>query len=184
MSEKPVTELTHNEYVGSLLEHFKVLYKDLEHKFREIEEKAEGSAGGSNSGLIRVGDHVLVKREPSSKCDGALRFQERTWPDIYRVVKGDHPSFHLRGRTGRPTPFTNPQHARNLIKLDMPELRLDPDQPRLLELLPAGADPDAGWVKYRVDKSAIDGQVLLRKVDDLLSVERFNLSTQQYRWLL
>ena len=73
-----------------------------------------------------------------------------------------HPVFHLTcvGDQTKAPPMKMPVNAANLIKVDMPEFDIDPNQPRELEIQEDPSDPEAGWVRYRIEKFAVDGTVL------------------------
>ena len=135
--------------------------------------------------MLAVGDLVLVKREPSVRREGAKRFQERVHPDIFRIVSGSHPSFRIAsvGNPNKKLPVINPVSADNLVKLDMPELELAPDQPRMFEVLPEEADPVSGWIQYRLERYAVDGTVRASRIDRPERKEWLDLSKCRYRWI-
>ena len=78
-------------------------------------------------------------------------------------------------------PFIQPVHAERLVKLDMPELDLDPRQSRLLELHDAVSDE---WIKWHVERYSIDGRVKIRNVRAPEDVEWVDLSRRRYRWVM
>lgn len=125
---------------------------------------------------------MLLRRNPSVRREGALRFQERVYPDIFRIVSGGHPTFRLQvvGDPNRDVPVRQPISADNLVKLDMPELQLDPNTPRLLELQDEKADPEGGWVKYKIEKYSVDGSLLLRNQEIPSRVKWVDLSKERY----
>lgn len=180
-----VLDQSTDDYVDKLVKHFREVYAELERKFKEHEEDIMGRGSGAQSAQIKLGDLVLLRREPSVKREGALRFQERVHPDIFRVVGGGHPTFHLQtvGNPEKPVPCKQPVSCVNLIRLDMPELELNPDQPREIEILPAGADVVTGWVKYRIERYSVDGSVKARNVERPAKVEWYDLSRERYRWV-
>ena len=77
-------------------------------------------------------------------------------------------------------PFLNPLHAERLVKLDMPELELDPRQLRLVEVYNSSTDV---WTRYKIEKYAIDGRVMLRDVVSPALVDWHDLSELRYRWV-
>ena len=81
-------------------------------------------------------------------------------------------------------PMKMPVNAENLIKVDMPEFDIDPNQPRELELHEDPSDPDAGWVRYRIEKFSVDGTVLLRNHDNRNRVKWVDLAKCRYRWIV
>ena len=182
----PVEDEDVETYATKLQKHFSEMYKELELKFKEHEEDTAGRGDGRLSAQLKLGDAVLLKREPSTRREGALRFQERVYPEIFRIVRGSHPTFWLKvvGNPGQKVPVREPVSADNLVKLDMPEIEIDPNQPRRLELKDDNGDPTEGWTAYSLERFAVDGNVCLRQVADPAKVEWVDLSTQRYRWLV
>ena len=78
-------------------------------------------------------------------------------------------------------PFIQPVHAERLVKLDMPELDLDPRQSRFLDLHDARSDE---WIRWYVERYSIDGRVRIRNVHAPEDVEWVDLSRKRYRWVM
>ena len=77
--------------------------------------------------------------------------------------------------------FTQPLHAERLVKLDMPELELSPDQPRRLELRETPLQP---WNEYTIDRFGADGRVRLCLAGGAAQTRKWvDLSKCEYRWL-
>ena len=66
----------------------------------------------------------------------------------------------------------------------MPVLEPDARQPRCLEILPKGADPDTGWETWYVERMGLDGKVDLRRGQPPHDREWVGLSEEKYRWVL
>ena len=66
------------------------------------------------------------------------------------------------------------------MKLDMPELDLDPTQTRTLEILNTELDE---WIRHKVENYSVDGRVMLREVSNPQVVGWFDLSSLRYRWV-
>ena len=186
VSQLPVEEISTDEYVARLGKYFAELHSEITKQFSEHEEDLSGRGKGKQSSELKIGDLVLVRRNPSTRREGALRFQERVWPDIYRIVRGSHPVFHLTcvGDQTKAPPMKMPVNAANLIKVDMPEFDIDPNQPRELEIQEDPSDPEAGWVRYRIEKFAVDGTVLLRNHEHRNRIKWSDLSKCRYRWVM
>ena len=182
----PVEETCTDRYVANLAEYFRTTYLELQKKFESHVEESEGRGPGAESARLFVGDLVLVRREPSVRREGALRFQDRTYPEVYRVKSGGPASFHVEFAHNKDlkTDFAQPVRAERLIRLDMPEMRLEEGQPRTLQTLEPDQDPVTGWVTWRVEKFAVDGLVLLRHEANPNVVEWVDLSKKRYRWVL
>jgi hypothetical protein len=82
------------------------------------------------------------------------------------------------------------QSADNLIKIELPELDLDPNQRRVIEIF---SDTSGDWKRYRIERYAVDGRCLLRGMhrsaigDDFEDEpETFwhDLATELYRWVI
>ena len=80
-----------------------------------------------------MGDAVLVKRSPAaSGYEGPVRFRLSTYPGIFNVhVKISPIAFKVVdfADPNRELQFSQPLHADRLIRLDLPQLELMPDQP-------------------------------------------------------
>ena len=82
---------------------------------------------------------------------------------------------------GASVSFKQPVSAERLVKMDLPALGLDPGQPRRLELHHAESDE---WIRYDIDRFAVDGRVLLRRLDPPGRGVWTDLSEQRYRWVV
>ena len=186
IAQLPVEEISVDDYVARLGKHFQDMYADLRHKYEALEEDRAGRGAGRQSAQLSVGDLVLLKRNPSTRREGPLRFQGRVYEDIYRIVQGSHPTFRLRpvGDPNKPIPVRQPVSADNLVKLDMPELELDPDAPRVLEIQEDRTDPESAWVRYKLEGFSVDGSVKLRNQSTPAEVQWVDLSKKRYRWML
>ena len=56
---------------------------------------------------LEVGDLVLVRREPTVRREGPLRFQSRVHPDVYKIKKIGRLTFEVEDLTdsNQPLPF-------------------------------------------------------------------------------
>ena len=170
----------------NLLAYFQETHKDVELLAKEHVEDLEGKGEGRESAALEAGDFVLVTRETSVRREGATRFQDKTYPEIFRIKKGFQHTFWVEyvGKKDETPPFKQPLPAARLIKLDLPRLDLDPNQPRRLEIQRPGSDGrEDGWEKWKIEKFAADGQVQLRQEDHPENVEWVDLSEKRYRWL-
>ena len=78
-------------------------------------------------------------------------------------------------------PFKQPVSAERLVKLDMPELELEPGQPRRLELRETLQDD---WGQYTIEKFGADGRVLIKLDGGGAQTRRWvDLTRCEYRWL-
>ena len=82
---------------------------------------------------------------------------------------------------GGQTPFEQPLKADRLVRLDMPEIPLDPGQPRIFEVL---NEDNETWHRWRIERFAADGKCLCRRDGDVGRVEWMELSKYRYRWVL
>ena len=77
--------------------------------------------------------------------------------------------------------FHQPLHAQRLVRLDMPELDLQPGQPHRLELRSNPAEP---WAEYTIDRFGADGRVRLCLAGGTAQTRRWvDLTKCEYRWL-
>ena len=187
IAEADIREITTEEYVQQILGYFQETHKDIELLAKEHQEGLEGRGEGKATASLEVGDFVLITRETSVRREGATRFQEKTYPEIFRIKKGLQHTFWVEyvGKRDETPPFKQPLPAARLIKLDLPRLELDPDQPRKLEIhRPGCEESDEGWEAWRIEKFAADGQVQLRNEIHPDTVEWVDLSEKRYRWLV
>ena len=122
-------------------------------------------------------------REPTVRREVPLRFQSRIHPEVYKIRRkiGRH-TFEVEDLTNPtdPLPFATPINSERLVKLDMPELDLDPTQTRTLEILNTELDE---WIRHKVETYSVDGRVMLREVSNPQVVGWFDLSSLRYRWV-
>ena len=179
-----VQEISVNDYSKRLLEYFRFAHADVQRAQLAAVESAEGESVGRLNAELNVGDLVVVRREPTASRTGPLRFQQRAYPEVYRVSKklGRH-TFNVCSLTDPDggVPFSLPLNAERLVKVDMPEFALAPSQARRLEMLDAETDE---WVAYDVERFARDGRVKLRCVNAPDNCQWVDLSRTRYRWLL
>ena len=77
--------------------------------------------------------------------------------------------------------FAQPLHAERLVWLDMPELDLQPGQPRRLELRSNPAEP---WTEYAIDRFGADGRVRLCLAGGAAQMRKWvDLTKCEHRWL-
>ena len=190
-----------NDYVKGLVDHLTEVYKQVAACEAMRHEREEGKATGYMSMELGKGDLVGVKRRPrtiqkvkrqaaSEKgLEGGMpmgpkRFQSRTYPGVYRIKKKiDRNTFEIEDPDDpeREFNFRNKFHAERLIKLDMPEILLEPGSPTRIEI----RDPRTNkWRKATIDKFAVDGRVHIvyddRKASGPVRVDLQNLD---YRYI-
>ena len=141
--------------------------------------------GGRLSQELQVGDPVLVKRERDYEHASApTRFASKVYPGTYVVKTKIGPnSFHVEDLVDKDfvPPFRNPVNADRLIKLDMPELELDPSQPRKVSVKESATGE---FNTYLIDRFGVDGRVRVQLEDGAAHTRRWlDLSKCEYRWL-
>ena len=142
------------------------------------------SMAGSLGSELEVGDHVLLSREPTVERKGPTRFQSRVYPGVYVIKRKVSPSTFVIGDSADPhavIPVRQPLHADRLVRLDMPELELSPEQPRRLELR---TGPGEDWNTYVIERFGVDGRVRLMLEGGAAQTRKWvDLSEHEYRWL-
>ena len=164
-----------------MLTHLKDVHSSVQRTTLQAIERDESTLAGRINSELFVGAPVLVKREATVKREGPTRFQSRTYDGIYVVKRKIGPTtFEVEDLVDkrRAITFHQPVLAERLIKLDMPELELRPDQQRKLEMRRTEAQP---WNQYEIEKFGVDGRVLLRLPGG--NAEWEDLSKCEYRWL-
>ena len=76
-------------------------------------------------------------------------------------------------------PFVQPLDVERFVKVDLPELALDPAAPRRLELYSETSD---SWTAWNVERYSVDGRVRLRQANDASNCEWVDLSQVRCRW--
>ena len=180
----PVEEKTVDAYVKDLIESLREVHTSVNRTTLEAIERDASTMSGRISAELMVGDTVLVRRPATVERKGPTRFQERSYPEIYVIKSKVSPTtFVVRDLVDedRPIPFTQPLHADRLVKLDMPELTLEPGQPRRLQLREGVGD---AWTEYYIDRFGADGRVRLNLPDGAAQSRRWvDLTKCEYRWL-
>ena len=133
---------------------------------------------------LEVGDPVLVRREATARREGPTRFQSRVYDGIFVITRKVSPTtFNVGDLVDKDyvTPFTQPLHAERLVRLDMPELGLEPGQPRRLELRESNLDP---WNTYVLERFGADGRARIMLEGGAAQSRRWvDLTKCEYRWL-
>ena len=180
----PVELRTVNSYVNDLMTHLREVHATVQRVALEEIEKTETTLGGHISAELEVGDPVLVRREATVRREGPTRFQSRVYEGVYKVLKKISPTTYTVGDLNDAEyvpPFKQPLHAERLIKLDMPELELQPGQPRKLELRENPLQP---WNTYVIDRFGTDERVRLELEGGAAQTKKWVVLTQcEYRWL-
>ena len=180
----PVEARSVEKYVTDLLAHLREVHSSLQRTTLETVEKDESTMAGHLSQELQVGDPVLVRREHTAKREGPTRFQSRVYDGIYVITRKVSPSTFVVGDlVDREfvAPFKQPLHAERLVRLDMPELGLEPGQPRKLELRETNTDP---WNTFELERFGADGRVRIKLEDGGAQTRRWvDLTKCEYRWL-
>ena len=165
-------------------EFFSECYSCVEKDQKETAAVSGDEPPGRISKELALGDLVLARAPPSIKRVGPWRYQSATLPGTFRVSKViGRNTFEVEAITEpgvRPS-FTQPVHGERLVKLDMPELELEPRQPRKLEIHDNNQDV---WNRFKIERYAIDGRVFVRSENDPHNFEWLDLSKKRYRWVL
>ena len=80
-----------------------------------------------------------------------------------------------------PDRFVNKIPSDRLIPLDMPELDVDPNQPRRIEVYDNRTDV---WSEAVIEQIAVDGKVALRFKDFPSEWSWVDLTRVRYRWMV
>ena len=161
---------------------FKETYAEVDRIRADAAEDIEGSGAGGVHAELEVGNIVLLRKPFDSKATVPKRFQPKVYPYPYRIKRAiGRQTFTLESLIAddKPLPFIQPVHAERLVLLDMPELGLDPDQKRRLDLHEPTTDT---WDPFHVERFSLDGRVKIRSIDRPMLVEWIDLSTRRYRW--
>ncbi len=92
--------------------------------------------GGHAARELWPGDTVLIKKDPTAERVGALRFQPRVYPGVYRIKRKIDRHTYVEDAADPTVKLSilQPVNASRLVRLDMPELALSESQPRRLEI--------------------------------------------------
>ncbi|MCP4242643.1 MAG: hypothetical protein GY772_18975 [bacterium] len=122
LGDLPVTEVGIADYTRDLMQHLVETHAAVQRAQREAVEAQEGTMAGHVSSELFPGDTVLVKKDPTVDRVGALRFQPRVYPGVYRVKrKIDRHTFYVEDAAD-PTArlgILQPLNASRLVRLDI-----------------------------------------------------------------
>ena len=139
---------------------------------------------GHLSQELEVGDPVLVRREGTVERKGPTRFQLRVHDGIFVIKRKVSPAtFVVEDLVDKEhvPKFLQPLHAERLVRLDMPELGLEPGQLRRLEMRESPVEP---WSTYILERFGADGRVRLLLQDGAAQTRKWvDLTKCEYRWL-
>ena len=155
----PARHLSVDDYVKNLLAYLRVTYDAVERIQAESIEGREMSVEGSAERELQVGDSVKVRLPPDQKREGPLKFMPRCRPGLFVITKRFGPNaFQIANCRNLTRPEQHVYSADNLVKMEPPELDLEPGQNRVLEIY----DNKRGeWTRHRIDRFASDGAILL-----------------------
>ena len=128
--------------------HLKDVHQSVQRVKLASIERDEKRLEGRLSAELQVGDPVLVRREPTVERAGPTRFRQRVGDGIFVIKNKVSPTtFEAEDLAGKAMtiPFTKPIHAERLVKLDMPELDLNPAQPPRIGMRERERQP---WNEY------------------------------------
>ena len=108
-----------------------------------------------------VGDLCALAEPQTDEKEklGPRKFFSRTRPETYRVAEklGANTYRLADADTGAVMPVT--QHGRNLVKLDLPLLPIEPGQKRVIEVYD---NTTARWERHVITRFSTSGQVCLQ----------------------
>ena len=188
LARYPVQEIAVNEYVENFMENLRTVRERVNAMMQDAMAEAEMAQSGAEHRELRVGDLVLKRFGPQQMRGHAqetpLRFSRNTHPEVLRVV----------ARVGK-QPFTyrvvdhiepakrlsyDPLVSRRfLVKLDMPELKIDTIGQRRIEVW--NKDEEA-WEAGTVESVALDGRALVRFDERPEAREDVVLAERRDRW--
>ena len=125
-------------------------YRCVQRQQEAVVEKFEGREDGRLSAELWPADTVLVRRDKLDVKGGPVKFQARVYPNVYKVTK--KVSTHTHVPCCR---CCGHLHAERLVTLDLPELELNADQPRKIEMKETAYDT---LQQYHIAKFAVDGR--------------------------
>ena len=118
--------------------------------------------GGHVSYELEVGDHcaMVLPSTDEKKRIGPKKFYDRTRPEVCVVdQKIGQNTYRLRNiHTGRVDPGTH--HGRNLVKLDLGEIPVEPGQRRVMDIY---ENTSGSWGRHVIERFATDGRLCVRR---------------------
>ena len=145
VAEGPLGVVSTSDYVERLLRNLKSCYDDIQRRQREVREEEELSRRfpGALSAELQIGDLVMLKLPPTVPRTGPNRFEPRCRERLWRVWQKVSPgTFRLEDALDPQIKNDYLQSADNLIKIELPELDLDPNQRRVIEIF---SDTSGDW---------------------------------------
>ena len=192
-TQVPIVKAGVSEYVEDLLGYLRETYQSVVRHQRDLreEDEAEARSAGSLSAELHVGDLVMVKLPPTVSRKGPNRFQPRVRDQIWRIKKkfGPH-TFELVDSADPAITAEYRYSAENLIKVELPEIPLDPGQRRTVEVYD---NTTARWRRFRIERFGIDSRVFLTPLrqpldggvhEDAGPGRWVDLTQELYRWIV
>ena len=110
---------------------------------------------------LAVGDLCALAEAQTDeqKRVGPRKFFNRTRPATYRIVEKIGPNTFLLADSDTGKVMTTTQHGRNLVKLDLQDIPVEPGQKRVIEVFD---NTTALWERYLITRFSASGQVCLQ----------------------
>ena len=133
----------------------------------------------------------MIRLPPTQPRTGPSRFEPRCRDRLWKIYEKVSPgTFRLEDALD--PQIKNPflQNASNLIRIELPEIDIDENQRRVVEIY---SDTSADWKRYRIERYAVDGRCLIRGMNRLPGTQDFenenlaewhDLSVELYRWVI
>ena len=193
LAEGPLGVLSPNEYVDRLTRYLKSCYDDIQRHQREIreDEEAAGRFPGGLSAELHVGDLVMIRLPPTQPRTGPSRFEPRCRDRLWKIYEKVSPgTFRLEGALD--PQIKNPflQNASSLIRIELPEIDIDENQRRVVEIY---SDTSADWKRYRIERYAVDRRCLIKGMNRVPGTQDFededfaewhDLAIELHRWVI
>ena len=189
-----VATMSVNDYVDNLVGYLRTCHREVRWVQNEQREVQELDTSGHVAYELAVGD-LCALAEPQTdeqKRVGPRKFFSRTRPATYRIAEKMGPNTFRLADANSGKVMSVFQHGRNLVKLDLQELPVEPGQKRVIEVFD---NTTAAWERYLIMRFSSSGQVCLQHrvrqkergdeaswVDDG-DARWVDLSELHYRWV-
>ena len=131
-----------------------------------------------------------MKVPPTTERGGPRRFEPKTRDRLWKIRKKiDVNVFILEDVLDANLVCPNAQAAENLIKVELPEIALDPNHHRFVELYDENTD---NWTRHKILKYSVDGRCLIQETNETLTDDDvivhgpqrwIDFSRHRYRWI-
>ena len=150
-----------NDYVENLVGYLRKCHREVHWVQNEQREGQEMDTSGHVAYELSVGDLCALAEAQTDeqKRVGPRKFFSRTRPATYRILEKLGPNTFRLADSDTGKVLSTTQHGRNLVKLDLQDIPVEPGQKRVIEVFD---NTTATWERHVITRFSAAGQVCLQ----------------------